>query len=168
MASGDTVVRIICAMPPGKLYETEDIRVGGSTPAEGFPVWDFDDTTDEYMDFLCLLTNYGGGGLTFKLAWAATSATTGDVVWRIAVRAMPDDAEDIDAAHTYDFNSVTAPTASASGEIAYDTITFTNGADMDSWATGEYAIVRVSRQASSGSDTMAGDAELVMIHGSET
>lgn len=169
MASGDPVCQIIKAMPPGTVYATEDSRPGGSTPAESVQVWDFDDTTAEYMDFLCVLRGYDGGGLTFSIPWSATSAVTGDVLWGIAIRRMVDEAEDIDAAHTYDFNNATADTApSASGELSYPTIAFTNGADMDSWAEGELAIVRVRRLPTDAADNMVGDAELWAVEGRET
>ena len=171
MASGDSVVQIVAVIPPGTLYATEDVIVGASTPAESFPVWDFDDTTAEYMDFLCKLEGYAGGGLTFTV-WsaAAVAGGTDGYVWRIAIRALPNDAEDIDTtAHTYDFNSsleVTPP--SAIGEIVSITIAFTNGADMDSWAEGELAIVRVGRAVADAADTMTGDAMLAGIFGLET
>lgn len=148
-------------LPPASSFATLDVRVGGSTPTEGVTVLDFDDTTVEYMDWKVRLpSNYAGGGLTFSLEWSATSSTTGNVIWSAAIRAMPNDAEDIDAAHTYDYNNSSATTtASASGETVKSTITFTNGADMDSWAAGETAIVRIRRFASDAGDTMTGDAE---------
>ena len=169
MASGDPVVQVLQAMPPGTLYATEDVRAGGSTPAESLHVWDFDDTAAEYMDFLCVLRGYDGGGLTFTLPWMATTATTNAVLWGAAIRRFVDDAEDIDGSHTYDFNNAAADTApSATGEQSYPTIAFTDGADMDSWAEGEFAIVRVRRLPTDAGDTMAGDAELLGIEGRET
>lgn len=121
------------------------------------------------MDYLCRLSNdYAGGGLTFTLPWSATSATSGVCRWGIAIRAFPDDTEDADGSHSYDFNDVDDTAASASGELSYPTITFTNGADMDSWAAGELAIVRVRRNASHANDTMTGDSELWTIVGRES
>jgi hypothetical protein len=168
MASGDSVVQFLKVMPPGTLYATEDVRVGGSTPAESAIVHDFDATTAEYIDFLAFLIGYANGGLTFTLPWSASSAVTGAVRWEVAIRRFADDAEDIDAAHTYDFNGVTDTVASASGELSYPTITFTDGADMDSWANGELAIIRVRRDPVNAGDDMAGDAELWTLVGKET
>lgn len=168
MASGDAVVQVIRVIPPGADAATMDARPGGSTPVENVMVWDFDATSAEYLDLLCKLEGYDGGGLTFTLVWSASSATSGDVVWGIAIRRIQDDAEDIDAAHSYNFNSVTDTAPSASGEVSYPTITFTDGVDMDSWAEGELAIIRVKRDAGSGSDTMSGDAELWSLSGVET
>lgn len=169
MATGESVVQVLEAMPPGTTYAQLDVRAGASSPAESSRVWDFDASTVEYMDFLCRLAeNYDGGGLTFTLPWSASSATSGNCIWGIAIRRIADDAEDMDASHTYDYNAVTDAAASASGELSYPTIAFTDGADMDSWAAGELAMVRVRRDASNGSDTMTGDAELWDISGKET
>ncbi len=84
------------------------------------------------------------------------------------MRRIQDDAEDIDASHTYDYNDVDDTAASASGELSYPTLAFTDGADMDSWAAGEVAIIRVRRNASHANDTMTGDAQLVGMWGRET
>ncbi len=168
MASGDAVVQILSVMPPGTTYATFDTRPGGSTPAENIPVWDFDPDASEYLDFLCNLDGYAGGGLTFTIPWSATSATSGQTRWEIGIRRVQDDAEDIDGSHSYQFNGVSDTAASASGELSYPTIAFTDGADMDSWAEGEIAVVRIYRDHDHGDDGMTGDAELWGIFGLET
>ena len=168
MASGDVVVQVLEEMPPATTYATFDVRAGGSTPAESMAVWDFDPDAIEYMDFKCALKGYDGGGLTIRLAWAATSATSNVCRWGAAIRRFQDDAEDVDTSQTYDYNDVDCTAASASGEIVYDNITFTDGADMDSWADGELAIVRIYRNADHANDTMSGDAELVALWATET
>lgn len=168
MASGDPVLQIIDVMYPGSNPATPDVRAGGSTPAENVSVWDFDASTAEYLDFKVILRGYDSGGLTMFLPYSMSSATSGNVVWRAAFRRVQDDAEDIDGSHTYDYNSTTDAVASASGELSYPTITFTDGADMDSFANGEVAILRVGRDAANGSDTATGDAELWAVEGRET
>ncbi len=171
MATGDVVGYIHSVSYPGANAATPDVRVGGSTPAESFPVHDFDATTDEMLDFHGVLNGYGGGGITAKVKWGASSATSGTAVWQGAFRRIADDAEDIDAAHTYDYNGSGALTApSAAGELSYDNITFTDGADMDSLADGEEFIFRLRRDADSTSatDNMTGDAELVSVIITET
>ena len=160
MASGKPCILIHQVIAPATLYAAPDARAGGSTPAERVDVFKFDAATIEYMDFLCQLVNYAGGGLTFALPWSASSATSGATRWGIGIRRIADDAEDIDASQTYDYNDADDTAASASGEISVASVTFTNGADMDSWADGEFAIVRVRRNASHANDTMTGDAEL--------
>lgn len=168
MASGDVVVEILENMPPASASAAAGSRAGGSTPAEALTHWAFDADLIEIMDFKCRLRGYAGGGLTFTLPWMAATATTGATRWGVAIRRIQDDAEDIDAAHTYDYNDVDDTCASLSGELSYPTVTFTDGADMDSWANGEMAIVRVRRNATHANDTMLGDAQLVGLFGEET
>lgn len=166
MASGDIVGIIHGISFPGSNPATPDVRVGGSSPAESFPVYDFDAATDEMLDFHGVLKGYDGGGLTVEIKWAASTATSGNVVWQGAFRRIADDAEDIDSAHTYDYNNGGQDLApSAAGELSYDDLTFADGADMDSLADGEEFIFRLRRDADStaATDDMAGDAELVSV-----
>jgi len=168
MASGDPVVQVLRAIPPGADAATQDVRAGGSTPAESVPVWDFDASSTEYLDFLCVLQGYDGGGLTFTLPWSASSATSGQVRWEVAIRRIADDAEDVDSSHSYSTNGASDTAPSASGEVSYPTVTFTDGADMDSWADTELAIVRVMRDHDHADDGMTGDAELWDLWGVES
>lgn len=163
MASGKQVGTLLNVMPPSSSYATLTMRPGGSTPAESMPVWAFDASSDEYIDYYGVLDSYDGGGLTVTLMWAADTATSGAVMWKAAIRRLQDDAEDIDTAHSYDFNSVTDTAASAAGELSYPNITFTDGADMDSAANGEAFVLRVFRDANDAADTMTGDAHLVGV-----
>lgn len=168
MASGQVVGQILDVMLPGSSFAPPSVRTGGSTPPEKVAINLFDAASIEYLDYKVLLRGYGGGGLTVLLPWSAATATTGVCRWGVAVRRVQDDAEDIDASQTYDFNEVDDTTANVSGELSYPTVTFTDGADMDSWANGEIAIVRVRRNASHANDTMTGDAELWGIEIRET
>jgi hypothetical protein len=171
MASGQSVAIIYQVTPTAANYATMDTRLGGSTPGENVPVWDFDGTTAEYVDFYCqMLSNYSGGGITLQIKFSMTSAinTTGNVVWRAAFRRIADDAEDVDTAQTYDFNSVTATPTTAAGEVKYTSITFTNGADMDSVTAGDMFILRFGRDPVNVADTVSTDAELHYIVITET
>ena len=167
MASGDTLLYLtpLHNSPPASNPATLDMR-------NDVPVLDFDATTDEEAVFVGVMPrNYGGGGLTITLIWSASSATTGNVVWQAAFRSMSDDADDVDTKAFAAFNgsgAVAAP--SAAGEVGYDTITFTDGADMDSVAAGELFHLKVRRDAddTSATDSMSGDAELHAIEIRET
>jgi hypothetical protein len=174
MASGDPLFTLLLGM--------------GNAPADNAPslglvtsnisgednglvhVLEFDAAAIEHMDFPYVLPdNYGGGGLTFAIRWSAASATTAETRWEIAIRRVQDDAEDLDTtAHSYAYNFVEATAPSAVGELSYDDVTFTDGADMDSWAVGEYAIIRVRRNATHANDDMAGDALFHAIYVTET
>lgn len=171
MASGNTLLVFTArdGVPSATSGAAHGILAGAASPAEGVPYLAFDSATAEYADFQGVLPrNYAGGGLTLTLYWAS-GVTTNDTVWNAAFRRVQDDAEDIDTtAHSYDYNAVTATTASAAGEVDYATITFTDGADMDSLAVGELFVLRIKRDATNGSDTMSGDAYLIAIEVKET
>jgi hypothetical protein len=168
MASGDQVVTVLEVWPPTTLFAVLARRVGGSTPAEGQNVWQFDTTTIWYLDFLCALQGYDGGGLTFTIPWTAATATTGTVIWGISIHRLAAGVDDVDASHDYasnfnDSSAITAP--GTAGMMSYTPVTFINGADMDGWLDGELAVVRVRRNTA---DSMAGFAELWTILGKET
>lgn len=168
MASGDPVVKVLQSMPPATSNAVEGVRAGGSTPAENTPIWRFADSGQLYMDFLCQLKGYAGGGITLTLPWMAATATSNAARWGAAFRRIQDDAEDLDTSQTYDYNYVTDTTASAAGEVSYPTIAFTDGADMDSVADGELFILRITRTPADAADTLAQEAQLLAVLGAET
>ena len=159
MAAGDAVVQVLMVIPPGANAATLDVRAGGSTPIENVTLYDFDASSDEYMDYLCKLDGYGGNGLTFTRPYSMSSATSNSVRIELAIRRMQDDAEDIDNVHSYAYNGVTDTVPSASGELSYPTISFTDGADMDNLADGELFILREHRDYDHADDTASGDLE---------
>ena len=172
MASGDTLLILtpLHNTPPATIYATLDTMTGASTPAESIPVLDFDDTTVEYADFYIVIPGHYAGttGVTLTFVWSAAAAANNGI-WAAAFRRVADDAEDLDTtAHTYVYNDtgdITAP--SAIGEVSYDDITFTDGADMDSVVADDYAILRVRRPAPSGTK-ITGDCSIHAIHLKET
>ena len=162
MASGDTLCfwTALSNEPPSSFPAQFDKRAG-------VPVLDFDDSVDENAEFGGFMPrNYAGGGITVTIGWMASSATSGTTSWDISFKSITDDADDLDTKSYAAANTVTATTASASGEVDYATVTFTDGADMDSIAAGEYFRMQVTVDASDG--TMTGDAELVFIEIQET
>lgn len=172
MAAGDTLLTLspMNGCPPDATFATLDTFAGGSSPAENHPVLDFDSSTAEYMDFYCVMPrSYAGGGLTLTFMWSS-DATTGNVIWSAAFKSVSDDADDLDSKAFAAYNDATADaTASAAGEVAYTTLTFTDGADMDSVAAGEMFILRIRRRADQAGDTMnSNDAELHAIEIRET
>ena len=152
--------------PPASNYATLDTR-------NSIPVLDFDPTTDEEAIFGGVLPNhYGGGGLTVTVVWATTSGTSGNAVWQGAFESNTDDADDLDADSFASFNSSGAVAApSATGEFAYDNITFTDGAQIDSLAAGESYRFKLRRDADNTSATdslTATDLEVIRVIIKET
>ena len=167
MASGDT----LCVFVPAQ----------AELPASNFPtfdtrnqvlVLDFDDTTDESCEFAGFMPrSYAGTtGITVTVGWMATTATTGTISLDVAFKSVTDDADDLDTKAFAAANNANPTTASATGEVDYVSITFTDGADMDSVAAGEYFRMKVARDAdgTTSTDNLSGDMELVFIEIKET
>lgn len=166
MASGDTLAYFSPHgnMPPSANYATLDTR-------NGYMVLDFDDTTDESAVFWGFMPrNYAGGGITVTVGWMATSATTGTISLDVSFMSITDDADDLDTKAFAAANNANPTTASATGEVDYATVTFTDGADMDSIAAGEVFLMKITRDANgtTSTDNMTGDMELVFVEIKET
>jgi hypothetical protein len=99
---------------------------------------------------------------------AATSATSGNFVIDAAVERIQEGTTDIDSDSFAAVNSVTQAVNGTSGVPVKATITFTDGADMDSLAAGEAFRIKITRDANNASDTATGDMELLRIHLQET
>lgn len=172
MASGDTLIVFTALhnIPPGSRFATIDIFSDGSTPTLTHPVLDFDPGgTTEFADFIGVMPrHYGGGGVTVTIGFSS-DATTGNVKWDAFFKSVSDDSDDLDSKAFAAANSVTIATANVAGEVKYASITFTDGADMDSIAVGEMFILRIERDSADGADTMnSNDAELHFVEVKET
>lgn len=164
MASGDTLCVFTSHMgqPPTANYGTLDTR-------NTHLITDFDAGTDESIYFPGVLPrHYGSNGVTVRICWMASTATTNEVVWAAAWERHQDDAFDLDGDGFAAAQTVTATAPSASGEVSYDDIAFTDGAQMDSVAVGESFRLHVYRDADDGDDDMTGDAELLRVEVRET
>jgi len=129
-------------------------------------VSDFDPNTTERLFFKALLsTAYGGGGLTFKLQFSATGVTSGNVVVDISIARILAGTDDLDGLTFASVQSATVNVPGTDGVTAIASVSFTNGAQMDSWAAGEYALVKVEFNSSG---TVAADAEMLSAHALET
>src|SRR5687768_956206 len=153
MASGDTLAiwGPAAALPPASGYATLDVR--GS-----HLVLDFDAAADESSIFAAVYPgHYGGGDLAIDLLWAATTATSGNVRWLVALENSTDTDMDADGFGTA--TAATAATSATSGMLTKTTLTIT-AANAGSPVAGEALRLKVTRDADDAADTMAGDAEL--------
>lgn len=170
MASGDSlaVFTPLHNEPPSSNFAT----LGTVTAATGArPVLQFDAATDETAIFSGVMPrNYDGGGVTVTLWYAMAGANTSkSVVWNAAFERIVDG--DAMGAGGSDFAAVNAVTDGAddtADNIDPATITFTNGADMDSVVAGDPFRFKVVRDADNGSDDADGDAELYYVEVKET
>ena len=138
--------------PPATAFATLDTR-------NSIAVLDFDDTTIENSVFLDVIPQLAilTSGLNIRLIWAATTATTGNCVWQVALERMT---TDMDADSFDTAASATAATSGTSGIPNYTEITLTT---IDSVTAGDGFRLKVTRNATSASDTMTGDAELIAV-----
>lgn len=145
--------------PPAAAYATPDTR-------NAHPVLDFDGSTDEEAVFGGVLpTSYASGGLTVDTYWAFTSATSGNLRVQAAIERIDASSLDIDADSFASFNSAGGTAPGTSGQVIKVTVTFTDGAQMDSLAAGEAFRLKIRRDAdgTSGTDDITTDAELLRV-----
>ncbi len=121
-------------------------------------VLDFDDTVDKSAVFTGFMpADYGSGGLTLKIGFSH-AATTGNVQWQAAIErigtAQSVDSDSFAAANTVDDVAV----GGTAGYVAVATITFTDGADMDSLAASELFRLKLTKVDATTS-AAAGDTE---------
>lgn len=157
---------------PFEEWSADDVELPSSNPAQrhdrnNHRVLGFrPGTSAEYVHCPGILgRGYDGNGLTVDLWWAAETATSGSVLWKVNI-------ERIHATHDIDTNgwsstpgSVLAATSTkGAGFVQRSRITLTDGtAETDDLAIGEPYRLRVWRDGPDGSDDMAGDADLVRV-----
>ena len=167
MASGDTLCVFTAGdgKPPASgTAATFGVRAGVLYLA-------FDAAADESIEFAGVMPrSYAGGGVTVTVGWMAASATSGTISLDVAFMSVKDDADDMDTKAFAAFNNANPTAASASGEVDYATVTFTNGADMDSVAAGEFFRLKIQRDGdgTTSTDDMTGDMQLVFVEIKET
>lgn len=188
--SGDAAGYMLCSQWNGVDYQAENFTADSGTPADhgtlagvqvsasaitdrrmDDPVVDFDAATNKVCFFNGIMPqHYAGGGLTVTIGVRASTATTGDMSFAGFFKSLGNNVDDIDVKNFADpqFNTaIDAPTTS--GFIRYFDITFTDGAQIDSLAAGEYFQFMLMRDAQDGTnDDMAGDGEVVSIEIKET
>lgn len=151
-------------VPPTSAFATLDTR-------NVHPVLDFDGATDEEAVFSNVLPNhYGSGGLSVSCFVAFTSATSGSGRIQAAIERIDASSLDIDADSFASFQSVGVTAPGTTGQVVVGTITFTDGAQMDSLAAGEAYRLKIRRDAdgTSGTDDIATDMELLRVVVKET
>ena len=137
-------------------------RVDGSSPVISYLIAAFDDTTVENLDQGIRLEDYAGGGIKVQFLAVAASATSGNAEFEAAIARKQAAGDDIDSAHTFDFNASGAVAVAGTAGVPFAVeITFTNGADMDSLADGEFGVLRIRRNTSVSGDA-TGDCQILL------
>lgn len=123
----------------------------------------FDATTSQSAIWQFIMPQSYGSTLIVRIQFSMNTVQSGTngVVWRAYVAAItPGDSQDINTKTFSSANSGTKTLANnqAAGYVVELTITMTN---QDSLAAGDIVMIKLDRDAASGSDTATGDAELV-------
>lgn len=139
--------------PPATVFATLDTR-------NSVPVLDFDAATDESAIFSGVVSEAATltSGIVANIVWMATSATSGNVRWRVAFERRTTD-QDADS-----FDTATEATSAANGTSGICTVEAITCTTIDSIVAGDSFRVRITRVGSDATnDTATGDAELVAV-----
>ncbi len=166
MASGDSLSGALTGVsyfPP-----STDFAAYSLTGAD-VPVLLFDDSTDETAYWsLNMPGQYdGSSALTVEIRWKfATFVGSQTCDWEVAFARIEDDVDSIESLVFATAQVVLATEASATGEVDYATVAFTN-AQADGIQPNEAFILRIERDASGGTAS-PGDAQLFQAEVRET
>lgn len=131
-----------------------------------FPVTSlkFDAALDEAAFWKFEALSYGSGNITVDILWYADTASSGDVVYGAAISAITPntDTQDVETDGLATENTVTDSHLGTTGQrVHLATITVSN---LDSIAANDLVHLRIRRLGNtSGSDTMTGDACILLV-----
>jgi hypothetical protein len=177
MASGDSLVQWFprdAELPDADAAELGfKLVASADEPDDHLMLVDFDPggSPNEHCEFSAIMSRqYGGGGITVWFQWMSQTATTGDVRWEIAFKSFTDDVDNLDTKAYASAQGGYFPTDTFfAGRATIDSLAFTDGAQMDNIAAGEYFRMRLTRDAADSGDTMnSDDARLLRIDIRET
>lgn len=134
------------------------------TNGSNFPVSTlfYDAASEEKAYWKLVAQNYGSGNLTLTVYWYADTATSGDVIWGCKISAITpnSDTQDIETDGLATQQTATDTHLGTTGQRLHSIdITISN---LDSLANGDVVHLEISRLGNNGSDTMTGDAGLVL------
>ena len=139
--------------PPATAFATLDTR-------NSIAVLDFDDATIESAIFPAIIPEAAdlANGLSVRITWMATTATSGNVRWRVALERGNTDLD------SDSFDTAAEGNGTANATSGIPTTTSISLSTIDSVAIGEPYRLRISRVGSDATnDTMTGDAELIAV-----
>jgi hypothetical protein len=135
------------------------VKNGTNFPVAGLA---YDAAADEAAFWNLRAVNYGSGNVTVAIDWYADTATSGDVVWAVQLAAITadTDTQDVETKSLATANTVTDTHLGTTGQRLHRaSVTVSN---LDSLAANDDVWIRIARDADNASDTMTGDAILVL------
>ena len=123
---------------------------------------DFDAATAESICWTRYMPgDYSGDGVIVTMVWTGKTADSGNVVWNVAFERLAENDLDVDGDSFATAKTVTGA-ALTSGKLTYSEITFANS-EIDGVLADESFRLKVTRNTADGADTMAGDAQLLLV-----
>lgn len=156
MATGNHLVQFhpFGAELPTTLYATLGIR-------NLHPTLDFDPTVTWTCHFSGVLpSHYTANGLTIDIIWMGASATTGNVLWGVAMERL-NTSQDTDS-----FAAQVTGVGTVNGVLGITTTTsvlLSSGAAMDGLLINEEFRLQVQRIGGDAADTMLGNASITKV-----
>jgi hypothetical protein len=139
--------------PPASNFATLDTR-------NSIAVLDFDDTTEESSVFVGVIPENAalGSGISVRIHWMATSATSGNCRWGVQFEKMNTDLD------SDSFDTATEAHSATNGTAGIVTTTTLTCTTIDSLAAGDLFRIKIYRDVTdTTNDTMTGDAELIAV-----
>lgn len=140
-------------IPPAAAYATYNVR-------NARPVMEFDDTADESLLFYGIIPQGAdlSSGIKRREFWKAKTATSGNIISTGAFERGNTDS-DADSFATGIDSAATA----VNGTSGITTVVETNhsSSEIDGLTVGDDFYLKITRKATSGSDTVSGDMQLV-------
>jgi hypothetical protein len=160
-ATGSSGSKTLCrwrcdeGIPPTSNFATFNVR-------NARPVMEFDDTTDESLLFIGMIPEGANlsSGITVRTVWKGKTATSGNLVITSAFERGNTDS-DADSFATGVDSAATA--VSGTSGISVTISTTHSSSEIDGVTVGDVVILKITRKASSGSDTVVGDAQLEYV-----
>lgn len=141
--------------PPASNYATFNTR-------NSIAILQFDASTAESAVFVGIVPEGADftTGITVRIIWTATSATSGDVIWTSAFERSNTDLDSDSFATGVDSSAAT--TNGTSGIVTVTSINH-SGSDIDGMTAGDLFRLKITRKAADSGDTMTGDAEIIAV-----
>lgn len=133
-------------------------RVAGTNSPVGGLYYDATTSQSAFWDFVAVA--FASGNPVVTVEWYADTATSGGVVWEVAIAAITPntDSQDVETKSFATAQSASDTHLGTTGQRLHSVdVTVTN---LDSLAAGDEVTVRIARLPADGSDTLTGDAVL--------
>lgn len=157
------MARLLQLFSPHQADFFQDNAFPDKTSGTGHFVAVFEDDGDPFLAWDGRMPpTYNGSNLSVTIHWASVTVTTGGCVWDVAFERLDENGQAITSSgFAADLSIITNPSSTADA-LVYSTLSFSN-AQADGVQASESFRIRVTRNTTSGSDTMVGSAFVLNV-----